>query len=128
MSELVREWLEKAEGDSDTAKREVLVKDNPNWDAVCFHAQQAVEKYLKALLQKDNIPFQKIHDLAMLLEKLLNKYPEWQKFQETLEWLSAFAIEFRYPGEFATKEEADKAVDIMNQWRSRILQVIDIKS
>ena len=61
----------------------------------------------------------------MLLEKLINDYPEWQQFQETLEWLSVFAIEFRYPGEFAAKEEADKAVEIMNQWRSRILKALN---
>ena len=51
MNELVREWVEKAEGDVRTAEREVQVEEGFNWDAVCFHAHQAVEKYLKALLR-----------------------------------------------------------------------------
>ena len=47
MKKLVAEWVKKAEGDAGTAKREAKVKEAAtNWDAVCFHAQQAVEKYL----------------------------------------------------------------------------------
>lgn len=34
----VEEWLNKAEGDRQTASREVKVTDSPNWDTVCFHA------------------------------------------------------------------------------------------
>ncbi|MEL6262202.1 MAG: HEPN domain-containing protein [Cyanobacteria bacterium J06626_6] len=34
-----------------TAQRELDVTKNANYDAVCFHAQQCVEKYLKANLQ-----------------------------------------------------------------------------
>lgn len=44
MKELVAEWIKKAEADAGTARREAAVKEAPNWDAVCFHAQQAVEK------------------------------------------------------------------------------------
>ena len=50
MNELVMEWVEKAEGDSRTAEREGTVGEGPNYDAVCFHAQQCAEKYLKAFL------------------------------------------------------------------------------
>ena len=45
-----QEWIEKAEGDYRTALRERRVRRRPNHDAVCFHAQQCIEKYLKALL------------------------------------------------------------------------------
>jgi len=50
MKPLTSEWVEKAEGDLATAKREIRVRKAPNFDAVCFHAQQCAEKYLKALL------------------------------------------------------------------------------
>lgn len=50
MNPLTTEWVEKAEGDYATAKRESRVRRNPNYDAVCFHAQQMAEKYLKAFL------------------------------------------------------------------------------
>jgi HEPN domain-containing protein len=66
MNDLVEEWINKAEGDRQTARREVSVIVSPNWDAVCFHAQQAVEKYLKGLLQQERIPFTPTHDLTQL--------------------------------------------------------------
>ena len=44
------EWVEKAEGDWHTSGRELGTTEFPNYDAVCFHARQCAEKYLKALL------------------------------------------------------------------------------
>ena len=96
MNELVREWIEKAEADSRTTERESRVADGPNWDAVCFHAQQAIEKYFKALLQDQGIPFPKIHDLSILATPLFSVYPEWQTCCDSLKRLSLFAVEFRY--------------------------------
>jgi hypothetical protein len=54
MNQLTIEWVDKAEGDFSTALREFRVRKSPNYDAVCFHAQQCVEKYLKARLQCEN--------------------------------------------------------------------------
>jgi HEPN domain-containing protein len=113
MNDLVEEWLNKAEGDRLTAKREVKVTDSPNWDAVSFHAQQAVEKYLKAILQQQGIPFTRTHDLTQLLKALLPKYPDLASQSDNLEWLTAFAVEIRYPGESAIEEDAKQAVAIM---------------
>lgn len=59
MNPLTRERVEKAEGDLATVGREIRARKAPNYDAVCFHAQQCTEKYLKALLQEANIPFGK---------------------------------------------------------------------
>jgi len=49
-----QEWIEKAEGDLKVARRETQTAD-PVYDAVCFHAQQCAEKYLKAVLEEHNI-------------------------------------------------------------------------
>src|SRR5262245_6490438 len=56
MKPLTHEWIGKAEGDFATARREVRARKAPNYDAACFHAQQCVEKYLKALLQETASP------------------------------------------------------------------------
>ena len=48
MNETIREWVAKAEADYATAQRELCVKSSPNYDGVCFHAQQCVEKLMKA--------------------------------------------------------------------------------
>jgi HEPN domain-containing protein len=68
---ITREWVDKAVGDFATAERESQVKNDPSYDAVCFHAQQCAEKYLKARLQEANIFFGKTHDLSTLLDLLL---------------------------------------------------------
>lgn len=39
------EWVHKADGDYATAMRELRARRSPNYDAVCFHAQQCAEKY-----------------------------------------------------------------------------------
>lgn len=109
MKPLTREWVSKAEGDFATAERELDVRGNPNYDAACFHTQQCVEKYLKALLQERDIPFGRTHNLVALLD-LLPGTPELEEFRGDLHALTAYAVEFRYPGEFASKELAADAV------------------
>lgn len=45
----VQAWIQKAENDFKTI-RASLASADPAWDTVCFHAQQAAQKYLKAYL------------------------------------------------------------------------------
>jgi len=65
-----QEWLEKAEGDLKVAQWEGQATD-PVYDAVCFHAQQCAEQYLKALLEEHNSTFPRIHDLLALLNLIV---------------------------------------------------------
>ncbi len=124
MKDLTKEWIKKSEGDVGTAVRESSVKEGANWDAVCFHAQQAVEKYLKGILQEIEKPFSKTHDLSVLLELALSEFPELSVLADDLEWLSAFAVEFRYPGEEALEEDAKHALAIMQRALSLLKQKI----
>jgi len=119
-------WVEKAEGDLRTALRELGATEAPNWDAVCFHAQQAVEKYLKALLIKNGDTFPKTHDLRVLFELIAKYIPELKAEREELIWLSFSAVEARYPGESSTEEEATRAVEIMQRWRSRLRNALGL--
>ncbi len=106
MKPIAAEWLSKAEADFATMERECGVRTNPNYDGMCFHAQQCAEKYLKARLCEADIPFSKIHDLVALLEQVLDVEPAWETFREDLAYLSDFAVTFRYPGESANRESA----------------------
>jgi len=124
MKDLTKEWIKKSEGDVGTAVRESSVKEGANWDAVCFHAQQAVEKYLKGILQEIEKPFSKTHDLSVLLELALSEFSELSVLADDLEWLSAFAVEFRYPGEDALEEDAKHALAIMERALSLLKQKI----
>lgn len=124
MSSLVEEWICKAEGDCTTALREYRARKSPNYDAACFHAQQCIEKYLKAVLQKNNIPFRKVHDLEILLQSCLDIHPLWKSMQNDMELLTQYAIHFRYPGESADKAEAKQAVDALKRCRDELLRVL----
>lgn len=47
--QLVRQWVLKAENDLLNVTNNLQAEQTP-WDIVCFHCQQAVEKYIKAIL------------------------------------------------------------------------------
>lgn len=78
MKQITSEWAAKAEGDYAIVERESRVRDNPNYDGICFHAQQCAEKYLKARLSEADIGFAKIHDLVALLNQALEVEPMWE--------------------------------------------------
>lgn len=98
MNDLVREWISKAEGDFGTAGRELAAAEG-NPDAVCYHAQQCIEKLLKAGLLACGCLPPKVHDLVRLDALLREARPLWDADDEDLDRLSQAAVIFRYPGE-----------------------------
>ena len=110
MKPLSSEWVAKAEGDFSSAQRELRARSGPNFDAACFHAQQCAEKYLKARLQEAGVTFGRSHHLIPLLDLALPLEPMWEACRTDLAVLSAFAVEFRYPGESADRALAKEAV------------------
>jgi HEPN domain-containing protein len=127
MNEVVAEWVKKAEADARTAEREARATDGPNWDAVCFHAQQAVEKYLKAVLQQQKVPFPRTHDLLVLLQLLEGQQSE-SPLRDDAEWLTAYAVEFRYPGESASADASTRAIGAMRALRQHLRQQLGLDS
>jgi len=109
---IIKLWLLKAESDLRTAQ--ILIKDeNPPTESICFHAQQAVEKLLKAYLTYLDIKAPKTHDIATLLELCLSVDEKFKELdQEKLEELTFYAVEIRYPDAFyqPSIEEAREAL------------------
>ena len=66
-NDYLKNWIFRA--NEDIAVIENLFKSDPELYAssICFHAQQAVGKFLKAFLIFNNIDFPKTHDLEFLL-------------------------------------------------------------
>ena len=124
--EVLEEWVGKVEGDYATASRKFAVGDTPNYDAVCFHAQQCVEKYLKALLIHAGRTPPKIHDLVELHRLLQPVCPEWDWPVEELRLVSMSAVMSRYPGEFADREEAEVALTICTRLRPRARKLLGL--
>ncbi len=115
MNEELSEWIKKAENDYFSAMREYRARKHINNDSACFHAQQCIEKYLKAILVRNNIPFRKTHDLLLLLLKCTDRYPIWICWRDNVEWLTQYSVLFRYPGESATREDAKISIRIMKE-------------
>jgi HEPN domain-containing protein len=124
MNAVVREWIEKAEGDFATAGRELAVSAAANYDAVCFHAQQCIEKYLKALLIVKSVAPPRTHDLAQLGRMAERACAGWRWPVDELRLLTRASIAFRYPGESAEKEEAAAAFDICRRMRDRLVDLL----
>jgi HEPN domain-containing protein len=110
MKRLTADWVTKAEGDWTTALREHRARKAPNFDAACFHAQQCVEKYLKAQLQEVGIPFGKTHNLIAFLKLLSPISGDLEELRPGFQLLTQYAVEVRYPGESADKQMAREAV------------------
>ncbi len=115
MKPTTAEWVAKAEGDFAVMAREGQVVEYPNYDAVCFHAQQCAEKYLKARLCEVDAPVGKTYDLVALLDQVLGYEPAWEAFREDLAYLSDFAVNVRYPGESA---DSDSALETQRRCRA----------
>jgi HEPN domain-containing protein len=120
MNETVKEWVEKAEGDYGTARREFGNGTGPNFDAVCFHAQQCVEKLMKALLIHHQSAPPNTHNLVQLHELVRGACPGWHCEPEALLFLSQAAVAFRYPGVWANRRHAERAVQICDTIRTDV--------
>ncbi len=127
MKAITSEWISKAEADFATLQREIQAVDAPNYDGICFHAQQCAEKYLKARLCESDMGFGKIHDLVALLDSVLQWEPAWETYREDLAYLTDFAVTYRYPGECADKATAHDAYERCSRFRQIAKQALDRK-
>jgi HEPN domain-containing protein len=125
MNATVKEWLDKAEKDFATARREFAAMEDPNYDAICFHAQQCIEKLMKGLLIHQGVIPTKTHDLAYLHQLMTPVRPQWSWPLEDLRFLSRAAVAFRYPGESADREEAQQALQIATGLREKLLSFLE---
>ena len=100
MNMLTGEWLQAAQHDVDLIEA-ILHRDDLT-HLVAFHAEQAVEKVFKALLEEYDLEFPKIHNLVTLYGLVKNLLPPAMVpiEIETLNTLNTLYIDSRYPGEF----------------------------
>jgi len=116
---VVRGWVQKAENDLITAAHTLTLGQNTPTDTVCFHVQQCVEKYIKALLTWHGIEFGRIHHISALLAFL----PEAVRpdlTPEEQERLTEYAVTTRYPGDYdpIPLDEANQAVRLARRVRA----------
>ncbi len=117
-SEYIKNWLFRANEDISVIESLSSINFEYYTSTICFHAQQAVEKFLKAFLIYQDIDFPKTHDLDFLLMECqkIDKY----LFDIDLKSLTDFGVSIRYPDDFyvpgvnETKEYITIATEIRN--------------
>ena len=120
MNPLTMELVHKAEGDYITMQSmlpQIGTRTIP--DIICFHAQQCIEKYLKAWLQEANIRVPRTHDLNQLLRLIVSTHPEWRKWHIPFAPFDTYAVDGRYSGA-ATEEDVAQAVRLCNEVRTEV--------
>ena len=95
------------------------------YDAICFHAQQCIEKYLKAWLQEANIRPPRTHELNVLLNLIVPTHPEWGAWQTDFADFQPHAVDVRYET-FATAAQAEHAVRVCTEVRTAIRTVLQL--
>jgi len=90
-----REWLNRARSDLTLASAQV---EGVYLEDLCFHAQQAAEKAIKAVFIHRGLRFPYSHDLAFLLSQLESSGEQVPEAVRQAERLTPFAVASRYPG------------------------------
>jgi len=123
MKRLTAEWVAKAEEDYSVATGLLRRRKVPA-DSICFHSQQAAEKFLKAVLQEHGVHFSKTHDLEGLLRLCTAIFPPLTILVGDAQLLNDYAVRYRYPGIDATARQARSAVKAAQRVRRTVLPLL----
>jgi HEPN domain-containing protein len=119
--DFVQQWLSKAQQDLRGAEV-ILAGDFEDYGNVGFHAQQAAEKYIKALLVRHQIEFPKTHDIAHLRELVARVDRNLADRLAAADVLTPYGVEFRYPGEPPlSRDQGRHALKLAEQVRDMAL-------
>ena len=117
----LQQWKEIADNDLHLADFSARNMWPVPFAIICFHCQQAVEKYLKWFLILNNIEPPKIHDLEELEKLCETIQPKFSDIYEKCSILSGYAVQSRYPNEMKVeKHDMDKALDYAKEIRDFI--------
>jgi HEPN domain-containing protein len=94
-----------------------LISPDVLYEDLCFNAQQAAEKALKALCIANAIIFPKTHDLVYLIELLGKANIILPDELQLVKSLTEYAVETRYPGDYEpiTETEYRTTVEIVEK-------------
>ncbi len=109
----------------ETAFQALLLAKGVDFALACFHAQQAVEKAIKAVMCLDGLEYRRTHDLEQLSAELDESGRTSAVSLAHLRRLTPYAVELRYdddPVNTLSRDEAIQTVDLMLAWATDILK------
>ena len=113
--------------DDEVLIEEIISKERIRDEIIGFHAQQAAEKLLKALLMARNIPYRKTHDLRELIDLIRDHDIKFPESLMEIRTLSPFTVEFRYdylPAEEELPFDRQKALEMVRDLRKWVEEEI----
>ena len=124
--DIISEWLKRARSNLERARAE-KISDEILYEDLCFDAQQAVEKSLKALLVRLDKPFPKTHSIGMLLKLVEETGVEIPDDINRSKILTDYAVDTRYPGMYepVSEEEYKEALKlalVVFEWAGKIIK------
>lgn len=121
------DWLRHAKSDLDLSF--VDKPDSVLWESLCFHAQQAAEKSLKALLLFLNREFPRTHNIRTLLDLIAIDLNIPDEIDDAA-ILSDYAVTIRYPGEYNAVDEIEyiEAIRIAKRVYHWVEEILDKQS
>lgn len=111
MTDILRAWTSKAEDDFRIVRR-LCEGPSPSANGICFHAQQCVEKLLKALLIQNGFEPPRVHDLEQLRNMLGATAPPGMPAGSDLAFLNTCAVELGYPGFEPEQALVDRVLEL----------------
>ena len=121
---IVEEWLERGKQDWEVAK--ILFTKGVFLNAVLFHLQQTIEKYLKGFLIHNGWKLKKIHDLELLLTDASNFNGLFNNYLDLGRKLTASYFEERYPPGPITTYSKKEINEIIREGKEIILNIEEL--
>ena len=93
----------------------IFYPENLMYDIICFHATQAVEKFLKSYIISNGKTVEKIHDLDILQKAAMEIDNSFSKIMDNCLLLNEFIPNVKYDDENpVTKQNIDEIVKSLN--------------
>ncbi|MCX6641570.1 MAG: HEPN domain-containing protein [bacterium] len=108
---IVRRWLLLANADLVNAENVLKLDLDQTYTTICFHAQQCVEKMVKAVLVLNEIDTPKSHDLNELVN-IMRPYLDISDILPNPGILTPYAVTTRYPGTWMTIQRHDAVIAV----------------
>lgn len=123
--DFIKEWIYEANNDLGLAQF-VIDNNGKYYDLVCFHCQQAAEKFLKAYIIYLRLYYRKVHDLNYLLNVIEKKKKISKSLHKKAEVLNEYSIDSRYPDYWhdPTLEETKECIEYAKSFKKFIYNEI----
>jgi len=123
-NDLVKEWFSKADSDILNIENNLKSEKVPA-DTVCFHSQQAAEKYLKGYLSYKEIEFEFVHDMKYLIDLAVTSDKKFEELIGVVKKLDKYSVKTRYPYFYTpTLEEAKESYEMAVKVKDFVLGLL----